>query len=186
MDPRLWMEDYAKLWSGIYADLSALVDDQEGDGEIRAAEDWVPRVRGVVVQHTRDAMAIRIHIHPAAFGGAKKITLAAREFQHHNGDETLFFGEDVNFFPPEVKPEDPYTDLKLGERARDAHHPLPAGLYTGAIWAEETRTVVALVEIRVVKSAEDAEPEPRAGAGAGRAGPARTRRAHHPHRRHPP
>lgn len=184
IEPRLWMEDYAKLWSGIYADLSALVEDEERGGEIRAPEDWVRRVRGVIVQHTRAAMAIPIHIHPAAFDGARRITLAAGAFQHHRGEETLVFGEDVNFFPSVVTREDPYTELKLGERARDARHPLPAGLYTGAVWAEKSRTVVAVVEIRVVKSADDAEP--RAGPGAGRAGATRSQLAHGPHRKHPP
>ena len=146
--PREWLEDYAKLWSGVIDDVGDWMQRESGNPP-RPSTAWVHRTRIELQQRLRKAsipFEVPLEAFPDQDNPKRQLTLRTGGLVRAGKGALLAMGEHVRLNDDKVSIDDRHRRLQLFDLP-----PLRVGdVYTGVILAVETRSPVVTVEVAIV------------------------------------
>lgn len=147
LEPGAWIQGYATFLSGVIGDAGDFV--LGSTRELPQGDDWLPICRGKL-HRAEGATALPLPIPRRAFAGEPgddpKVTLMTDGLLPRGGGLALVPGKHLSLHPEVVLRSRPQATLKMfGLREVVAVRTV----YDGVVWAKETRTPVAVVEITV-------------------------------------
>jgi len=166
--PREWLERYSLLWNGLLDDVGDWLQRESGN-PVRPSTDWLRRKRIELQQRLRTASIpfdVPLEAFPEQRDSRKPITLKigglvrdgkgelldAKQHLRFGGrvrggkDQSLIAAQNLKFDDSRVWIDDRRRRLKVCDLP-----PLRVGdVYSGIVWAEETKCPVVAIEVAIV------------------------------------
>jgi len=146
--PREWLERYGNFWSGVIDDVGDWLQHLAGN-PLRPSTEWIQRVHIKLQQRVR-CTSIPIDVPLEAFRGQqsidKPLTLKVGGLLRAGKGEPLVVKHNLRFSNDRVWVGDRRRSLKVFDLP-----PLRVGdIYSGIVWAQETKKAVVAIELTIV------------------------------------